>query len=133
MAFFSPYLFTGTISLYLGYKTYKSYYSPEFEYLVDNDIHEDSDNYEEKKGFSPSLYLDWQKNGKTIAESFLLNKKSQIYKKNIINYDWVVNAFEKVEFDGDIRYLNRLISILALEIWIKIFITHELKSNSKLS
>lgn len=88
---------------------------------------------EEKKGFSPSLYLDWQKNGKTIAESFLLNKKSQIYKKNIINYDWVVNAFEKVEFDGDIRYLNRLISILALEIWIKIFITHELKSNSKLS
>ena len=88
---------------------------------------------EEKKGFSPSLYLDWQNNGKTIAESFLLNKKSQIYKKNIINYDWVVNAFEKVEFDGDIRYLNRLISILALEIWIKIFITHELKSNSKLS
>jgi asparagine synthase (glutamine-hydrolysing) len=88
---------------------------------------------EEKKGFSPSLYLDWQKNGKTIAESFLLNKKSQIYKKNIINYDWVVNAFEKVEFDGDIRYLNRLISILALEIWIKIFITHELKSNSKLN
>ena len=88
---------------------------------------------EEKKGFSPSLYLDWQKNGKTIAESFLLNKKSQIYNKNIINYDWVVNAFEKVEFDGDIRYLNRLISILALEIWIKIFITHELKSNSKLS
>ena len=88
---------------------------------------------EEKKGFSPSLYLDWQNNGKTIAESFLLNKKSQIYKKNIINYDWIVNAFEKVEFDGDIRYLNRLISILALEIWIKIFITHELKSNSKLS
>ena len=93
----------------------------------------DVNHIEEKKGFSPSLYLDWQKNGKTIAESFLLNKKSQIYKKNIINYDWVVNAFEKVEFDGDIRYLNRLISILALEIWIKIFITHELKSNSKLS
>jgi len=88
---------------------------------------------EEKKGFSPSLYLDWQNNGKTIAESFLLNKKSQIYKKNIINYDWIVNAFEKVEFDGDIRYLNRLISILALEIWIKIFITHELKNNSKVS
>jgi asparagine synthase (glutamine-hydrolysing) len=88
---------------------------------------------EEKKGFSPGLLLDWQKNGKSIAESFLLNKTSQIYTKNIINYDWVVNAFEKVEFDGDIRYLNRLISILALEIWIKIFITHELKSNSKLS
>ena len=88
---------------------------------------------EEKKGFSPSLFFDWQKNGKTIAESFLLNKKSQIYTKNIISFDWVVKAFEKVEFDGDIRYLNRLISILALEIWIKIFITGELKSSSKLS
>jgi asparagine synthase (glutamine-hydrolysing) len=88
---------------------------------------------EEKKGFSPSLIFDWQKSGKSITESFLLNKKSEIYKKNFISYDWVVKAFEKVEFDGDIRYLNRLISILALEIWIKIFITHELKINSKLS
>ena len=88
---------------------------------------------EEKKGFSPGLLLDWQQNGKSISESFLLNKKSQIYKKNLINYDWVVKAFDKVEFDGDIRYLNRLISILGLEIWIKIFITHELKNNSKLN
>lgn len=86
---------------------------------------------EEKKGFSPSLLFDWQKNGKEICQSFLLNKNSQIYKKNLINYDWTVKAFDKVEFDGDIRYLNRLISILALEIWIKIFVTHELK-NTKL-
>ena len=88
---------------------------------------------EEKKGFSPSLLFDWQNNGKIITESFLLNKTSQIYAKKIINFDWVVKAFEKVEFDGDVRYLNRLISILALEIWIRIFITHELKSSSKLT
>ena len=87
---------------------------------------------EEKKGFSPSLLFDWQKNGKEICQSFLLNKNSQIYKKNLINYDWVVKAFDKVEFDGDIRYLNRLISILALEIWVKIFVTNELKSTKKL-
>ena len=87
---------------------------------------------EEKKGFSPSLLFDWQKNGKEICQSFLLNKNSQIYKKNLINYDWVVKAFDKIEFDGDIRYLNRLISILALEIWIKIFVTNELKSTKKL-
>lgn len=87
---------------------------------------------EEKKGFSPSLLFDWQKNGKEICQSFLLNKNSQIYKKNLINYDWTVKAFDKIEFDGDIRYLNRLISILALEIWIKIFVTNELKSTKKL-
>ena len=87
---------------------------------------------EEKKGFSPSLLFDWQKNGKEICESFLLNKNSNIYKKKLINYDWVLKTFDKVEFDGDIRYLNRLISILSLEIWIKIFVTNELKSNKKL-
>ena len=87
---------------------------------------------EEKKGFSPGLLFDWQQNGKDIAELFLLNKKSNIYRKNLINYDWILKAFEKIEFDGDIRYLNRLISILALEIWIQIFITNELKSTEKL-
>ena len=87
---------------------------------------------EEKKGFSPSLLFDWQKNGKEICESFLLNKNSNIYKKKLINYDWVLKTFDKVEFDGDIRYLNRLISILSLEIWIKIFVTNEFKSNKKL-
>ena len=87
---------------------------------------------EEKKGFSPSLLFDWQKNGKEICESFLLNKNSNIYKKKLINYDWVLKTFDKVEFDGDIRYLNRLISILSLEIWIKIFVTNELKSTKKL-
>ena len=87
---------------------------------------------EEKKGFSPSLLFDWQQNGKSITESFLLNKKSNIYRKNLINYEWILKAFEKVEFDGDIRYLNRLISILALEIWIQIFVTNELKSTKKL-
>ena len=90
------------------------------------------DHIEEKKGFSPSLLFDWQKNGKNICQSFLLNKKSQIYQKNLINYDWIVKAFDKVELDGDIRYLNRLISILALEIWIKIFVTNELQSIRKL-
>ena len=87
---------------------------------------------DEKKGFSPGLFLDWEKNGKNITESFLLNKKSNIYKKNLINYEWILKAFEKIEYDNDIRYLNRLISILALEIWIQIFITNELKSTKKL-
>jgi len=87
---------------------------------------------EEKKGFSPSLLFDWQQNGKSITESFLLNKKNNVYRKNLINYEWVLKAFEKVESDGDIRYLNRLISILALEIWIQIFVTNELKSTKKL-
>lgn len=77
---------------------------------------------DDKKGFSPSLLYDWKKNGKKICENYILQKDSDIYKQKLINFDWVLNAVEKVENDGDIRYLNRLISILALEIWIRLFV-----------
>ena len=85
------------------------------------------DHIHEKKGFSPSLFFDWQNHGKDICESILLDKKSWVYQKKLINFNWVLSAFEKIESDGDVRYLNRLISIFALEIWIKLFVTKETK------
>ena len=87
---------------------------------------------DEKRGFSPSLLFDWNDRGKKVCESYLLNEKSYIYSKKLINFNWVIRSFEKVENDGDIRYLNRLISILALEVWYRIFITNELSSTQKL-
>lgn len=88
---------------------------------------------DEKKGFSPSLLFDWQNHGKEICEQILLDKKSQIYQKKLINFNWVLSSFDKIESDGDIRYLNKLISIFALEIWIKVFVTKEIKSTKKFS
>ena len=86
----------------------------------------------EKRGFSPGLYFDWKKKGKKICESYLLDPDSNIFTQKIINHNWVIRSFEKVENDGDIRYLNRLISILALEIWYRLFITKEISSSKKL-
>jgi len=34
----APYVFAGTVSLYLGYKTYNSYYNQPFEYLEIEDL-----------------------------------------------------------------------------------------------
>lgn len=87
----------------------------------------------DKKGFSPDIIIDWETHGKKISEYYLLNESSHIYANKLINYDWVLKAFEKVEDDGDIRYLNRLISILGLEIWYRIFISKEMKASQKLS
>ncbi len=87
---------------------------------------------EEKHGFSPNLLFDWQSKGKKICQNYLLQKDSHIFRNKLINYNWVIRAFERVENDGDIRYLNRLISILALEIWYRIFITNEMNGNHKL-
>lgn len=87
---------------------------------------------EEKKGFSPSLLLDWQKHGKEVCQSWLLDKKGLIFEKKLISRDWVQRAFFKVETDGDIRYLNRLISVLALEIWMRLFVTKEITYRTRL-
>ncbi|MGI0010506.1 MAG: asparagine synthase, partial [Nitrosopumilaceae archaeon] len=88
---------------------------------------------DEKKGFSPDLLFDWKKHGKKICQTYLLDKNSNIFTKKLINYNWVLRAIERVENDGDIRYLNRLISIFALEIWYGIFINGELNPAKKLS
>ena len=86
----------------------------------------------EKHGFSPSLIFDWQKFGKDIFMQYAFEKKSNIYSKNIINHDWMIHALERIENDGDIRYLNRITSILALEIWYRIFIKKDLNHKRSL-
>jgi len=88
---------------------------------------------DEKKGFSPDLWFDWKDHGKKICQAYLLEKDSYIFRRKLINYNWVLRSFERVENDGDIRYLNRLISILALEIWYRIFLAKEMKHFTKLS
>jgi len=86
---------------------------------------------EMKQGFSPALWIDWEKNGKKLFDSLILSENANIFKQKLIDYNWVVFAFEKLSQDGDIRYLNRLISILALEIWYKMIILKEFDQNHK--
>lgn len=87
---------------------------------------------DEKRGFSPELWYDWKKNGKKIFEKYVLSKESEIIKHELISPNWIHTAFEYTENDGSIRYLNRLTSILAIEIWIRTFISKEMTVNDKL-
>ena len=85
-----------------------------------------------KHGFSPSLIFDWQKFGKDIFMKYAFERKSNIYTKKIINRDWVIHALDLIENDGDIRHLNRITSILALEIWYRVFIKKDLSYKKSL-
>ncbi len=85
-----------------------------------------------KYGFSPKLIFDWQKFGKDIFMAYAFDKDCNIYSKKIINRDWVIRALEIIENDGDIRYLNRITAILALEIWYRIFINKDLNPRKSL-
>lgn len=87
---------------------------------------------DEKHGFSPELWFDWKKNGKKIFEKYIFTKDCKIIQKNLINSKWVSRSFEIVENDGSIRYLSRLTSILALEIWYRTFISKEMSIDEKL-
>jgi len=84
----------------------------------------------QKQGFSPNLLIDWNLHGREITKSYLFDSNCNIYKSKIINHDWVISAFKKVDDDGDVRSLYRLVSILALEVFFKIFKTKELKPSS---
>jgi len=75
--------------------------------------------------------FDWQKNGRDIYKIFI-NENSYLVKQKLIDLNWVNSAFNIVENDGDIRYLNRLISIFAVEIWCRMFITKQIKNKIKL-
>jgi len=87
---------------------------------------------DQKRGFSPELWFDWKKNGKDIFEKYVISKDSEIIRRKLINEKWVTKAFEFVENDGSILYLNRLTSILALEIWYRTFISQEMNVDEKL-
>lgn len=86
-----------------------------------------------KKGFSPDLLIDWDKKGRKICELYLLEKNNYIFENKLIDFNWVVRSFEKVDQDGDIRYLNRLISLLALEIWYRIFVEKNMSPQKMLN
>ena len=87
-----------------------------------------------KKGFSADLSFIWEHNGQEIIDCYL-NSKSQIVTDGLISKSWISNM--KVRLANNHlkereRYISKLFSLLALEIWYRIFITGSLKGNQKL-
>ena len=87
---------------------------------------------DEKRGFSPELWFDWKQNGKKIFEKYIFDKDCKIIQKGLINSKWISKSFETIENDGSVRYLTRLTSILALEVWYRTFISKEMNVDEKL-
>lgn len=82
----------------------------------------------QKLGFSVNTVNMWTSYGYEICKDFLLD--SEISKEGWINPDWI-NLHLTKELD-DVRYINKFLGLLALEIWHRIFVTKKINSNSKL-
>ena len=81
-----------------------------------------------KLGFSVNTSNVWKNYGKEIFDYYLEN--GRVIKDGWINQEWISKYSNKT--DLDVRQINKLLGILALEIWYRLFITREMNSDSKL-
>ena len=82
-----------------------------------------------KQGFSVNTVNLWKSHGYNLCDYYLSDART--IQDNWISKDWIQKHFRKN--DLDIRYVNKFLGILALEIWYRLFITKEMKPTTKLS
>ena len=71
----------------------------------------------------------WNSYGKQLCEYYLDN--ARIVNDNVINYEWIQKHIKKP--DIDVRYVNKFLGLLALEIWYRLHITREMDENERLT
>ena len=81
-----------------------------------------------KQGFSVNTSNLWNSYGKEIFLHYF--DKSRLVEDQIINLDWVQRHISKNNLD--VRYVNKFLGILALEIWYRLLVTKEMNENEKL-
>ena len=87
-----------------------------------------------KKGFTVDLQSLWTNNAKEIVNTYV-NLDSEIIKNKIINEDWLNKTNNKLLRDNselNVRYISKMLGILALEIWYRLFISKTMKKTQKL-
>ncbi len=84
----------------------------------------DSKNISDTKiGFGMDLKKLWSNNAKEIVTSTLSN--ASIFRDKIISSEFFERSIKKIEETDDLRYISKMLQLLSLEIWYKMFITFE--------
>ena len=82
----------------------------------------------EKLGFNVNTQNLWKKYGQKLCEKYLVG--GYIVENNIINSNWIECYIS--QDDLEIKYVNKFLGLLAVEIWYRLFITKDLDSNTTL-
>ena len=82
----------------------------------------------EKYGFNVNTLNLWKSYGKKLCDYYLSD--SRMVKDGWINPEWIQRYMNKD--DLDVRYVNKFFGLLAFEIWYRLFVTNEMKSDTKL-
>lgn len=78
----------------------------------------------EKLGFNVNTINLWKSHGHNLCQNYLVN--GQIARAGLINNDWIVRHINR---NLDIRYVNKFLGLLALEVWYRLFVTKEIKDD----
>jgi len=79
---------------------------------------------QEKLGFSVNTVSLWKNYGYDIFKKYVLN--GEIILDGWISKDWIEKHFKK---DMDIRYVNKFLGLISLEIWYRMFIKKTITSD----
>lgn len=83
-----------------------------------------------KLGFNVNTINLWKNFGRKLCKKYLSD--SRIVQDKWINQSWIDAYIDRM--DGlEIRYVNKFLGLLALEIWYRLFITKEMKPEETLS
>ena len=83
----------------------------------------------EKLGFSVNTINLWNSIGKELCNYYL--DDARIIEDGWINKEWISSNIKKSNLN--VKYVNKFLGLLSLEIWYRLFITKEINSNQKLS
>jgi len=83
----------------------------------------------EKLGFNVNTLNLWKSFGQSLCQEYLMD--SEITKDGWINKDWISKYIDRT--DLDVKYVNKLLGLLAFEIWYRLFITKDMSANTTLN
>jgi asparagine synthase (glutamine-hydrolysing) len=100
--------------------------------IIKNSMSSSMSNFIENKkmGFSIDLIKFWLKHAKEMVTSNL--DKGRIFEDKIVNRNWYNKSLVRINETQDIRYISKMLQLLSLEIWYKLFITSEASPKSSL-
>ena len=83
-----------------------------------------------KQGFGTDLQYFWKKNSDIVSN--YVNSNSEIIKNGIISKDWIEKIQKSDKLDSDPRYISKMLGLLALEIWYRLFISQNMNKDERL-
>ena len=83
-----------------------------------------------KIGFGMDLKALWTRVAKEIVTSNL--DKARIFEDKLIKKEFYNRSLKRIEDTLDVRYISKLLQLLSLEIWYKMFVTFEISSKHTL-